>query len=115
VVNNSVSEILQRILVAHELGHDRLHRALTLLEGFQETELFNKALPTEYEANLFAAELLIGDDKVLELLSDDDMNFFGIAGELCVPADLLDFKLRVLKHKGYRIEPPYIANGTMFK
>ena len=58
VLNNSVPEIDQRILVAHELGHDRLHKKLALLQGFQEAEMFIKTLPTEYEANLFAAELL---------------------------------------------------------
>ena len=71
------------------------------------------ARPTEYEANLFAAELLIDEKELLEFLNDDDMSFFGVASELSVPADLLDFKFRVLKHKGYRIEPPYIANGKM--
>ena len=32
-----------------------------------------------------------------------------------MPAALLDFKFRVLKHKGYRIEAPYIAHGDFLK
>ena len=115
VLNYRVSEAIQRILVAHELGHDRLHQEMAMLRGFREVELFDAALPAEYEANLFAAELLIEDDEVLKLLNDDDKSFFGVASELYVPAALLDFKFRVLKHKGYRIESPYIAYGDFLK
>ena len=115
VLNNCVPEIDQRILVAHELGHDRLHKKQALLQGFQEAEMFVKTLPSEYEANLFAAELLIADDELLEYLSDDDKSFFSIAGELSLPADFLDFKFRILKHKGHQIEPPYIACGKTYK
>jgi len=86
-----------------------------MLKGFQEIELFDMTLPTEYEANLFAAELLIDDSQLLELLNDNDKSFFGVARELCIPADLLDFKFRVLKHKGYRVEVPYIANSDFLK
>jgi len=86
-----------------------------MLRGFQELELFDRATPTEYEANIFAAELLIDDDELLELLNDEDKSFFDVARELYVPADLLDFKFRVLKHKGYRIQVPYIAYGDFLK
>lgn len=115
VLNQNVSETVRRILVAHELGHDRLHKEIAMLKGFQEIELFDRVTPTEYEANLFAAELLIDDIELLELLNDEDKTFFGVARELYVPADLLDFKFRVLKHKGYRVHVPYIANGDFLK
>ena len=115
VLNARVSEIVKRILVAHELGHDRLHKELALLKGFQEVELFDMMIPTEYEANIFAAELLIDDDELLALLNDDGKSFFGVARELYIPADLLDFKFRILKHKGYRIEAPYIATGDFLR
>jgi Zn-dependent peptidase ImmA (M78 family) len=115
VLNNRVSEDVARILVAHELGHAVLHRELAFLRGFQEFELFDMTSVTEYEANLFAAELLIEDEELLELLNDEDKSFFGIAGELCVPAELLDFKFRVLKNKGYHIEPPFLAQSDFLK
>ena len=115
VLNSRVSEPIRRILVAHELAHDRLHRKIAMLKGFQELELFDMTRPAEYEANIFAAELLISDKEILELLNDEDKSFFDVARELSVPAPLLDFKFRVLKHKGYRIEAPYIANGDFLK
>ena len=115
VLNMRLSEAILRILVAHELGHDRLHEKIAMLRGFEELELFDAARPAEFEANIFAAELLISDDEVLGLLNDEDKSFFGVASELYVPAPLLDFKFRVLKHKGYRIEPPLIAHGDFLK
>lgn len=115
VLNNRVTGIVRRILIAHELGHDRLHKDIAMMKGFQEIELFDMAQPTEYEANIFAAELLIDDDELHEILNDENVSFFSAARELYVPAALLDFKFRVLKYKGYRIEAPYISHGDFLK
>ncbi|MDR1892973.1 MAG: ImmA/IrrE family metallo-endopeptidase, partial [Oscillospiraceae bacterium] len=111
VINSRIGESMRLILLAHELGHAVLHSELAVLKGFQEFELFDSTIPAEYEANLFAAELLIEDNGVLELMNNDDKSFFGVARELNVPTELLDFKFRVMKRKGYRLEAPYIANG----
>lgn len=115
VLNNRISEPVQRILIAHELGHDRLHKEIAMLKGFQEIEMFSMAQPTEFEANIFAAELLIDDSALLELLNDEHASFFSAAKELRVPAALLDFKFRVLKQKGYRLEAPIVAQGDFLK
>lgn len=69
----------------------------------------------EYEANIFAAEFLMDDEHVLEKLNDD-ISFFGAAAELQVPAELLDFKFRVMKRKGYKlIDPPLMCNSNFLK
>jgi|GEM_PF-20278 len=115
VCNTNVSENLRRILVAHELGHDQLHKEIAMMKGFQEIELFDSARPMEYEANIFAAELLIDDGELLNLLNDENKTFFDVARELYVPADLLDFKFRVMKHKGYRVQAPIVAHGDFLK
>ncbi len=115
VLNNNVADTLHRILCAHELGHAILHCKLAMMNSFQEIELFDATQPAEYEANLFAAELLIPDSELLELLNDDSKSFFGVARELFVPAELLDFKFRVLKNKGYRIEPPLLSQSDFLK
>lgn len=85
------------------------------MRGFQESELFDKSDPAEYEANLFSAELIIPDEELLDLINDRDKSFFSIAKELYVPAELLDFKFRILKSKGLRIESPYIARADFLK
>lgn len=115
VLNTRSGDIVQKVLCAHELGHAILHKELAAMRGFQEMELFDMTSRTEYEANLFAAELLIDDTELLELLNDSEKSFFGVAKELYVPAELLDFKFRILKNKGYHIEAPYIAQSDFLK
>lgn len=115
VINTRVPLAVGRILCAHELGHAVLHGKLAAMRGFKEMELFDAVIPTEYEANLFAAELLIDDDDLLVMLNDKEKSFFGIASELFVPVELLDFKFRMLKYKGYRLEAPGLAQGNFLK
>ncbi|MEE1074459.1 MAG: ImmA/IrrE family metallo-endopeptidase [Acutalibacteraceae bacterium] len=115
VINNRVEPIVRNILCAHELGHAVLHGELAAMKGFRELELFDSIIPTEYEANLFAAELLINDTELLELLNDSEKSFFSVAKELYVPTELLDFKFRALKNKGYRIESPIISKSNFLK
>ena len=115
VLNSRSGEIVQRVLCAHELGHAILHGDLATMRGFQELELFDSMVPTEYEANLFAAELIISDEKVINLLNDTEKTFFSISNELYVPSELLDFKFRILKNKGYHLESPYVAKSNFLK
>lgn len=115
VLNTRSGRIVQKILCAHELGHALLHGELAAMRGFQELEMFDMTSRTEYEANLFAAELLIDDNELLDLLNDNEKSFFGVAKELYVPAELLDFKFRILKNKGYHLEAPYIAQADFLK
>lgn len=69
----------------------------------------------EYEANIFAADLLINDEEVLGL-SDSNTSFYEAASKLNVLPELLDFKLRVLKRKGYNIAgTPTVSDSTFLK
>ena len=99
VLDDSGSELFARVLTAHELGHYALHKQIAMLRGFAEMEVLEKRdrEPMETEANLFAAELLLPDAEVLELLQEH--SFFETAALLNVPAALLDFKFSVLQSK----------------
>ena len=50
---------MKRIVCAHEIGHDRLHRALAKKHGLQEFVLYDMATKPEYEANIVATEILL--------------------------------------------------------
>lgn len=104
-VNCDLPEAVQRIIVAHELSHAVLHRH-SGVHAFHDIGLFDESSLLEKDANLFAAEYLLRDQDVLETLNRDT-TFFSAAAMLRVPAELLDFKFRVLKWKGYKlIESP---------
>ncbi|MBQ8331869.1 MAG: ImmA/IrrE family metallo-endopeptidase [Clostridia bacterium] len=116
VLNAETDKIIHKILCAHELGHAILHTdMLSAMKSLHEVELFDTSKLTEYEANIFAAELLISDEDLLELLNTTEYSFFQVASLLYVPMELLDFKFRILKSKGYKIEAPYLAQSDFLK
>lgn len=102
MLNSDLSEEMQRIICAHELGHAVLHRKYSDVYQFQDVSLFNAADDMEKEANIFAAELLLTDDEVNETLNSD-RTFFEAAASLFVPVEILDFKFRAMKWKGYKL------------
>ena len=113
-VNSDLPEIIQKIIVAHELGHAVLHRTSTV-QAFHEVVMFDSSSIKEKEANLFAAELLLEDGEVLEALNQD-VTFFSAAAQLCVPMEMLDFKFRLLKWKGYKmLESPIQVNSNFMR
>ena len=114
VINSDLPEEMQRVVCAHELGHSILHKDLAMANAVSDLTLFDKTARPEFEANLFASELLIPDEDVIRELNEDK-SFFHVAGELMVPPELLDFKFRLLKHKGYRLEAPLDSCGDFMK
>ncbi len=99
IINDVLDEQTAKVVCAHELGHDILHRELAL-GGIREGTLFLSNNKTEREANLFAAELLLSDKAVLsELQYNSDP--VTAAYNLDIPVELLEYKLELLSHKGH--------------
>ncbi len=65
-INDSLAPQMQRIVCAHELGHDQLHRNLAKDGALQEFMLYDMTTKPEYEANIVAAEILLDTDEVLD-------------------------------------------------
>lgn len=86
----------------------------TKINNFHDFVLYDSTSQYEYEANLFAAEYLLDDELVREKLSEDTF-FFSVAKELEVPPELLDFKFRILKRKGWNLESPILADSNFLK
>ena len=113
-VNNDLPLVIQKIIVSHELGHAVLHRESGVY-AFHDITMFDHNSTLEKEANLFAAEFLLDDDEVLETLNRDT-TFFTAAASLMVPMELLDFKFRVLKWKGYKlVESPIDVRSNFLR
>ena len=41
VIDSNVNDVLERILIAHELGHAVLHTKIAMMKGFQEMEVLD--------------------------------------------------------------------------
>ena len=63
-IKEDLSPVMEAIVILHETGHDMLHRHEAAV--FQEFSLFDPAgSRMEYEANLFAAQIMLPDDEIL--------------------------------------------------
>lgn len=113
-INSDLPEVIQRIIAAHEICH-AVHHRKTGIHAFHEMTMFDQTSEFEKDANLFAAELLLEDRDVLDVLNGDN-TFFSAASILMVPAELLDFKFRVMKWKGFKmIEPPLNTRSNFMR
>jgi len=92
---------------AHELGHILLHREL--LSGqvpLLEYELFDIQNTAEYEANVFAAELLIDEAELSELIGQE-ADLVAMASSLNVNVNLLLIRLIELRRAGREFRLPF--------
>ena len=65
-INQDLDEVTQRITLAHELGHMFLHKKTNAIYLNTKTHLLTAKY--EIEADIFASELLIEDDSVINNL-----------------------------------------------
>ena len=65
-INKDLNPQMQRIVCAHELGHDQLHRNLATGNILREFMLYDMTTKPEYEANIVAAEILLDTNEVLD-------------------------------------------------
>jgi Zn-dependent peptidase ImmA (M78 family) len=106
VINGSLSREEKRIVAAHELGHIVLHRNILKMAPMKDEVLYQMKTSTEYDANLFAADLLIEDQDVEQLSKDEDMSYFGLCSSLYVTPELMSFKLFSLIKRGHAYNMP---------
>ncbi|KOS64663.1 ImmA/IrrE family metallo-endopeptidase [Lysinibacillus agricola] len=92
VINNNLSEDMQRVVCAHELGHALLHpRANT---PFMRKSTFFSIDKLEQEANRFAVQLLILDHEIIEY--SKQFTIFDIAAKYGVPIELIKYKFSTI-------------------
>lgn len=82
------------LVCAHELGHHLLHRQFAAF-GFEEVSVFSPASRREYEANLFAAELLLDTKEVFDA-ARAGCTAAQIAAELGADVRLVELKLAAM-------------------
>ena len=98
-LNGNMKRREARQVLAHELGHDTLHREMARDSIVQDHFLLDMTLKPEYEANLFAAQLLYEDEKVLALLRSGK-SASECAALLGAPMPLFELKMKILQEKG---------------
>lgn len=111
-ISSFLPEAEKRIVAAHELGHVQLHRQALQMAPMKDSVLYDMTCRTEYEANLFAADLMIEDRDVEELSRNQDLDYFGMCSSLYVSPDLMSFKLYSLIRRGSSYQMPLPIDST---
>ncbi len=104
-INSNLSEQMQRMVCAHELGHLLLHKATYGKEAWVlNHELFDITNDLEYEANVFAANLLIEDEVMFDYF-EDGHSIVATASGLDVNVNLLVLKVvEMNKQQGFNFQ-----------
>jgi len=105
----------QRVVAGHESGHLILHRLELKTGAMSDFDVYNVTGRLERQANFFAADFLIDDDDVLDLMHSRDADFFHVAKELCIPAPFFAFKLYSMVNRGYSMRVPVDLNSSFLK
>jgi Zn-dependent peptidase ImmA (M78 family) len=104
-INSDLNSYKQRLVCAHELGHDQLHRVFASDNYYREFEIYDMTLRPEYEANVFAAELLLPDEDIIDLITLGYDNA-QIAQTLNSDTNLVGIKVSALSNRGYNYRIP---------
>jgi Zn-dependent peptidase ImmA (M78 family) len=104
ILNSGNTETMNAVVCAHELGHDQLHREYAKNSPIQEFMLYDMASRREYEANIFASELLLDDKEILEYVWQG-YDSLQIAKATETDINLVALKVDSLIRKGYTLTP----------
>ena len=100
-IKSDLSEVMRRIVLLHEIGHDQLHRHLA--DVFQEFQIFDMSRNVmEYEANLFAAQIALPDEEILEYIRSG-YDAAQIAMATASDINLVALKVSELSRRGYTV------------
>ena len=109
-INANLSEEMQRIVCAHELGHALLHRKLAETSGgMLEFELFDINDQGEYDANAFASTLLLDEEELMDMVREGSDVVY-IARTMGTNVNLILLKLNEMRKQGYEMNIPAIPS-----
>ena len=103
-INRDLTPQMQRIVCAHELGHDQLHRSLARSDSLKEFALYDMTTKPEYEANIVAAEILLDTDEVLDYVYNYGYTSEQIARAMDTDINLVAIKVAHLAEAGHTLQ-----------
>lgn len=99
VINANDSFVRQRFSVAHELGHCALGHGSSPRDNSKEYNR-NRYIPKEYEANSFAAELLMPEEAIRVMIEQRNLGFLELCEKFGVSTDAMRIRLETLGYLG---------------
>ena len=105
-ISSFLSEQKKQIVAAHELGHIILHKTQLKMAPMKDDTLYNMQDNAEYQANLFAADLLLADADIADMAHNEDLDYFSLCSTLNSTPELMSFKLYSLTKRGQAYHMP---------
>ncbi len=114
ILNANLPYEEQKLVCAHEIGHDILHRDFAKNKILHEYALYNIKEKIEYEANMFAADLLIDDSEIVELACVMRYNLSQISHMLGQNQDIVKIKISNMNLRGYKFNSDNTIKRNIF-
>ena len=111
-IKEDLHPVMHDIVLLHEIGHDTLHRHEAVSTGgFQEFNIFDMGnRRMEYEANIFAAQISLPDDEILEYIYRG-YDVGQIARAMDSDINLVALKVAELNRQGYSFREQDFRGG----
>ena len=114
-INQQLDENRQKLICAHELGHDSLHQHYAQFSYLRDFTLFDYTGRIEHEANLFASDLIIPDTDLLLKACWECYTYKQIARVFRVPEQLVRLKAFSMEKRGHRMHIPESVKSDFIK
>lgn len=113
-IKSDLHPAMENIVLSHEIGHDILHRDEAIhAGGFKEFNIFDmRQNRMEYEANIFASQISLPDDEILEYI-EQGFDIQQIARAMHSDINLVALKTDTLISQGYRLRPQEHKNDFL--
>ena len=113
-IKDDLDSTMENIVLLHEIGHDILHRnEATEVGYFKEFNIFNmRNNRMEYEANVFASQIALPDDEILEYI-EQGYDIQQVSSLMHSDINLVALKVDTLISQGYRLYPQEHQNDFL--
>ena len=110
-----MEHMVMQMVCGHEIGHDTFHRDLAKgNDTLPEFVLFDMRTKHEYEANAFAAHLIIDDDDLIDYLRQS-YDVVQLSSAMGTNINLMLIKLNEMNRMGWRLNIPYMPHSDFLK
>ena len=111
MIKAGLHPVTRSIVIAHELGHHILHKdELKKTPSLQEFNLFDMTTSRiEYEANVFAAQMMLPDDEITEYIYQG-FDVQQIAHAMKSDINLVALKVAERRSRGYKFREQEYKN-----
>jgi len=115
-INSDCSSRVQQAVKLHETGHFYVPSTTKGIRRYHDFDVYGNYETDRDEmcANIWSAEYQLPDEEVEPMLNGD-YGFFEAARRLGVSPEVLDFKFRSMKARGYSVNCPIYTNRSFMK